>query len=92
MELRINSFFQNTGHLTQPERRNVQWKRFHSSNVKEYLLRTLNTLLQGKVGEEALSRALYDSFYSSKVKDKLEKQATDTYSLVDAKIFMEATK
>ena len=42
--------------------------------------------------EEPLSRAAYVPFYSSKVKDKQEKQVTHTYPLIKAKIFMKATK
>ena len=53
-------------------------------------LETLHS--QGKAGEELLSRAVYDSFNSSKVKDKQEKQVTHTYYLIEVKIFMEATK
>ena len=34
----------------------------------------------------------YVTFYSKKGKDKQEKQVTHTYSLIEAKIFKEATK
>ena len=36
--------------------------------------------------EEPLYRAVYDSFYSNKVKDKKERKATHTYNLNEAKI------
>ena len=55
-------------------------------------MRTLNTLLQGKAGESALSRAVYVSFYLNKIKDKQENKVAHTYKLIEAKIFMEATK
>ena len=48
--------------------------------------------LQGKAGEEPLSRAVYVPFYSNKVKGKQEKQVKYTYELIDAKIFMTVTK
>ena len=47
---------------------------------------------KGKAGEKTLSGAVYVCFYSSKVKDKQEKQVTHTYPLNEAKIFMETTK
>ena len=50
------------------------------------------THLQGKAGEEPLSWANYFPFYLRKVKDKQEKKVTHTYALIEAKIFMEATK
>ena len=34
----------------------------------------------------------YITFYSNKVKYKQKKQVTHTYSLIEAKVFMEATK
>ena len=43
-------------------------------------------------GEEHLSRAFSVPFYLHKVKDKQEKQVTHTYHLIEAKMFMEATK
>ena len=43
-------------------------------------------------GESALSRAVYVSFYLNKIKDKQENQVAHTYKLIEAKIFMEATK
>ena len=49
-------------------------------------------LLQGKAGEEPLYSAVYVPFYSNKVKDKHEKQVNHTYTLIEAKIFMTATK
>ena len=48
--------------------------------------------LKGKAGEERLGRAVYVAFYSNKVKDKREMQATHTYTLILAKMFMTATK
>ena len=43
------------------------------------LLRTLNTFyVQGKAGEEPLSKAVYVPFYSNKVKENKEMQATHT--------------
>ena len=47
---------------------------------------------KGKAGEKTLSGAVYVCFYSNKVKGKQEKQVTHTYSLIEAKIFMETTK
>ena len=44
-ELRINSCFKNTRHLTQTKERSLDEKRFHSKNVREDLLHTLNTSL-----------------------------------------------
>ena len=64
-----------------------------SKNVKEVLLRTLNTSpWQGKACEEPFSRAAYVPFCSIKVKDIQEEQFTHTYALREAKIFMEAAK
>ena len=88
----ISSCFGNTHHLTQTEGNSLHEKRFQPTNGREDLLRTLNTSLQGKAGESALSRAVYDSFYLNKIKDKQENQAAHTYKLIEAKIFMEATK
>ena len=48
--------------------------------------------LQGKTAEQPLYRAVYASFYSSKVNDKKEKQVMHTYPLIEAKMFMTATK
>ena len=36
--------------------------------------------------------AAYVPFYSNKIKDKQEKEITHTYTLIEAKIFMGATK
>ena len=46
IELRINSRFENTRHLKETERRNLDWKRFHSKNIREDLLGTRNTALR----------------------------------------------
>ena len=88
----ISSCFGNTHHLTQTEGRSLHEKRFQSTNRREDLLRTLNISLQGKAGESALSRAVYVSFYLNKIKDKQENQVAHSYALIEAKIFMEATK
>ena len=48
--------------------------------------------LKGKAAEDPLYRAVYARFYSSKNKDKQEKQVTYTYHLIEAKGFMKATK
>ena len=48
--------------------------------------------LQGKAGEEPLSWAVDVNFYSNEVKDKQEMQATHTYDLIEAKIFIKAKK
>ena len=74
--VRINSCFGNTHHLTQTEGRRLHEKRFQSRNRREDLLRTLNTSLQGKAGESALSRAVFVSFYLNKVKDQQENQVS----------------
>ena len=47
---------------------------------------------KGKAGEKTLSGAVYLCFYLNKVKGKQEKQVTHTYSLIEAKIFMETKK
>ena len=47
---------------------------------------------KGKAGEKTLSAAVYVCFYSNKVKGKQEKKVTHTYNLIEAKIFMKATK
>ena len=47
---------------------------------------------KGKAGEKTLTGAVYVCFYWNKVKGKQEKQVTDTYNLIEAKIFMEMTK
>ena len=86
-----SSCFGNTHHLTQTEGRSVNEKHFQSTNRREDLLRTLNTSLQGKAAESALSRAVYVSFYLNKIKDKQENQVPHTYKLIEAKIFMEET-
>ena len=39
-----------------------------------------------------ISKAVHVPFYSNKVKDKQEMQTTRTYTLFEAKIFMEAKK
>ena len=44
--------------------------------------------LNGKADEEPLSRAVYVPFYSNKVKDKQQMQATHSYALIEAKICM----
>ena len=90
--VRINSCFGNTHHLTQTEGRSLHEKYFQSTNRREDLLRALNTSLQGKAGESALSRAVYVSFYLNKIKNKQQNQVAHTYKLIEAKIFMEATK
>ena len=36
--------------------------------------------------------AVYVPFYSNKIKDKQEKQVTHTYTLIEAKLFVEAAK
>ena len=74
----ISSCFANTHHLTQTEGRTLHEKRFQSTNKREDLLRTLNTSPQGKAGESGLSRAVYVSFYLSKIKDKQENQVAHT--------------
>ena len=48
--------------------------------------------LKGKTAKESLSRAVHVRFHSNKVKDKQEKQVTHTYTLIESKRFMEATK
>ena len=66
-----------------------------SQRIEERIYCALETLyLQGKAGERALSRAVYViMFFSNKIKDKQENQvAHTTYKLIEAKIFMEATK
>ena len=47
--------------------------------------------LQGKTAEKPKYRAVYVPFYSNKVKDKQQKQVTNTYHLIEANNFMEAT-
>ena len=55
-------------------------------------MRNLNTSLKEKGAEEPLSRAIYVKLYKNKAKGRQEKQVTHTYNLIEAKIFMEATK
>ena len=92
MELRINSCFESTRLFTQTEGRSLDKRPFYLKNVGEHLLPSLTLHFQDKAGEEPLSSAVYNPFYSGKVKDKQEKQVTNTYKLIEAKIFMEATK
>ena len=64
-----------------------------TQRMYERIYCALSTLhLQGKAGEEPLSQAAYVPFYLNQVKDQQEKQVTHTYHLIEAKIFMEATK
>ena len=44
--------------------------------------------MKGKAAKESLSRAVDVRFFSSKVKDKQEKQVMHTYNLIEAKSFM----
>ena len=94
MELRINSFFEkntpvHTNRRKKPGLEALPFKGCKRSFIAHYIY-TLH--LRGKADEEPLSRAVYLSFYLSKIKDKQEKQVTHTYELIEAKIFMEATK
>ena len=57
-----------------------------------YIAHSKHFTFKVTAGEEQVSRAVYVPFYSNKIKDKQEKQLTHTYRLIEAKIFMEATK
>ena len=59
---------------------------------KSFYCTLLTPHLNGKADEQPLSRAVYVPLYSHKVKDKQEMQATHTYPLIEAKIFMDAKK
>ena len=70
IELRINSFFKNTRHLTQTEEKKPP--------LEVLLLKQCKRGFIGhfKAGEEPLYRAVYVPFYSNKVTYREKKQVT----------------
>ena len=91
--VRINCCFKNTRHLTQTKGNNLDEKALLFKECKRgFIAHSKHLTYKVKHIRSPYVGLFYVTFYSNKVKAKRKRQVAHTYTLIEAKVFMEATK
>ena len=92
--VRINCCFKNTRHLTQTKGKSLDLSEalLLKECIRGFIAHSKHLTYKLKLMRSPYLGLFNVTFYSNKVTNKQKRKVTHTYSLIEAKFFMEATK